>query len=90
MTHETTCAHRGDIRQVEPRTQGCEECLAAGEGWTLLRMCLVCGHVGCCDTSLHRHATRHFEQTGHAVALLLEQPDRAWCYVDQVYLPLES
>lgn len=82
-----TCTHRDQIRDVAPRTQGCEECLALGEPWTLLRLCLVCGHVGCCDTSRHRHATQHFEATGHPLVRLLEKDrETDWCYIDQTYL----
>ncbi|AQA26018.1 zn-finger in ubiquitin-hydrolases and other family protein [Rhodococcus sp. MTM3W5.2] len=67
----------------EPRTPGlCEECTALGEqNWAHLRMCLTCGHVGCCDSSPHRHATAHFEQTGHPV-MRSHEPGEAWrwCY----------
>ncbi|NHN54634.1 Na+/H+ antiporter [Calidifontibacter sp. DB0510] len=70
---------------VEPLTpEGCPECLRDGTNPVHLRLCLECGHVGCCDSSVGRHATRHFEETGHAVMRSFE-PGEAWrwCYIDQ-------
>jgi uncharacterized UBP type Zn finger protein len=65
--------------------QGCEECLAAGEPWLHLRICLECGHVGCCDDSPNRHATTHANATRHPVIRSLEPGERwAWCYSDRV------
>lgn len=61
------CMHVGEIRKVTPSADGCEECLKMGSEWVHLRMCLVCGHVGCCDSSVHRHATGHFHKTKHPV-----------------------
>ena len=83
----TKCAHRDQRRLVTPNTSGCEGCLAAGQSWVELRMCLVCGHVGCCDSSKGRHATRHFEQTGHPIMKSIEPgADWSWCYVDKGYI----
>ena len=81
------CEHLRDVRAVEPRTpQGCEECLAMGSGWVHLRLCLECGHVGCCDDSPNRHATKHFHQSGHAVIRSFEpHEDWGWCYVDGLF-----
>ncbi len=83
-----TCTHRDQTREVEPRTpQGCEECLAAGDQWFHLRLCLTCGHVGCCDSSPNRHATAHFHSTGHPIIRSFEPGESwAWCYVDEVAL----
>ena len=68
---------------------GCEECLRIGQGWVHLRLCLRCGHVGCCDASPGRHATKHFQGTGHPMIRSLEPGEFwAWCYVDQVALQL--
>jgi hypothetical protein len=79
-----TCAHRDQVRSVEPRTDGCEECLQAGQSWVHLRLCLACGHVGCCDSSRGRHATRHFETVGHPLMRSAEPGETwAWCYVDR-------
>jgi len=81
------CGHLDQVRPVHPSARGCEECLAAGEDWVHLRICLACGHVGCCDNSPHRHATGHFHATGHAVMRSAEPGDDwGWCYVDEVEL----
>ena len=75
------------IRAVHPSAQGCQECLAAGSAWVHLRLCMLCGHVGCCDSSPNRHATKHFEATGHPVVRSLEPgEDWGWCYEDEVVL----
>jgi Zn-finger in ubiquitin-hydrolases and other protein len=52
------------IRPVAPRAEGCEDCLRTGSPWAHLRLCLTCGHVGCCDSSPNRHARKHFFATG--------------------------
>ena len=79
-----TCPHVQHIRPVTPNTQGCEECLAMGANWVHLRLCLECGHVGCCDESIHRHATKHFHATHHPVIRSFEPgEDWGWCYVDK-------
>jgi hypothetical protein len=84
-----TCEHMTGLQPVPPRTAGCEECLKSGMRWVHLRLCLSCGHVGCCDSSPGRHATRHFQQTGDAVMASYEPGERwAWCYVDQAELPV--
>ena len=82
------CTHQDQIRDVPPRTSGCEKCLETGDRWVHLRVCLVCGHVGCCDSSKGRHATKHFEATGHAIMGPAE-PGQSWrwCYIDESYLP---
>jgi len=82
------CSHRDQINDVKPRSTGCEECLKQGEKWVQLRMCLKCGNVGCCDSSKGRHATAHFEASGHPIMRTL-QPGESWkwCYVDKVTLP---
>lgn len=83
----TTCTHTDQIRSVEPRTLGCEECLQQGTHWTLLRMCLICGHVGCCDTSPGKHATAHFHATGHPIVKMLDHVEETeWCFIDEIYV----
>ena len=70
---------------VAARTpEGCEECLRDGLKWVHLRLCLTCGHVGCCDSSVGRHSTGHFHETEHPVIRSIE-PGEAWrwCYVDE-------
>jgi len=81
------CAHLSAIKDVAPNTRGCEECLATGDQWVHLRMCLSCGHVGCCDSSKNRHATKHFRATGHPMVRSLEPGESwKWCYVDGMML----
>lgn len=81
----STCDHLDQIRAVAPRTpSGCEECLAAGTTWVHLRLCLTCGHVGCCDNSPGRHASRHYGATTHPIIRSFEQgEDWGYCYVDE-------
>jgi phosphoenolpyruvate-protein phosphotransferase len=87
-----TCEHAEKVQPVPPRTpSGCEECLTAGTSWVHLRLCLTCGHVGCCDSSPGRHATRHEQLTSHPVIASYEPGERwAWCYTDQVEVDLPS
>lgn len=80
------CPHIADIQEeVEPTTpEGCEECLRDGTRWVHLRLCLSCGHVGCCDSSVGRHASGHFTGTEHAVMQSFERgEDWRWCFVDR-------
>jgi uncharacterized UBP type Zn finger protein len=77
------CEHAVELKPVPPRAKGCEECLATGSSWVHLRLCLGCGHVGCCDSSPGQHATKHFQKTSHPVIASFEPGERwAWCYVD--------
>lgn len=82
------CTHLDQIRDVAPRTpRGCEECLRTNSRWVHLRLCLVCGHVGCCDDSPNKHATKHFHATRHPIIKSFEPgEDWGWCYVDQLYI----
>lgn len=80
----TTCPHRGEVKVLEPTTHVCAKCQAAGDTWVQLRMCMSCGHVGCCDSSKNRHATGHFHETGHPIMRSIERGESwKWCYVDQ-------
>ena len=81
-----TCVHLKAIRDVTPHTpDGCEECLKAGTSWVHLRLCLECGHVGCCDQSRGKHATKHFHATKHPIMQSFEPgEDWRWCYVDEM------
>ncbi len=79
------CTHRHLIRDVQPNDRGCEECLAMGDTWLHLRVCLICGHVGCCDGSKNKHAAQHFHETGHPIVQSLEPGENwRWCYIDEV------
>ncbi|HET7460356.1 MAG TPA: cation:proton antiporter [Longimicrobium sp.] len=81
------CGHLAQVHPVHPGTRGCEECLRTGDDWVHLRVCMSCGHVGCCDDSRNRHATAHFHATAHPVMRSIEPGERwGWCYVDQVEL----
>jgi len=82
------CTHLGQIgKNVRPSGDGCVVCLKLGMRWVHLRECLVCGHVGCCDSSVGRHATKHFHATQHAVMRSFEPGEHwGWCYVDEVML----
>ena len=79
------CEHLSQIQEVTPSADGCEECLQTGDRWFHLRMCLTCGHVGCCDQSRNKHATKHFQASGHPV-MKSQQPGEnwLWCYVDEL------
>lgn len=84
---EQECSHLDQIREVTPSAQGCEDCLRIGDSWVHLRMCLICGHVGCCDNSKNKHATAHFNETGHPLIMSFEpDEDWMWCYVDKALM----
>ena len=83
---QASCPHLKEIRQVTPSGNGCKECLdlvylgpSAGMS--------ICGHVGCCDSSNNKHATKHFHQTKHPIMQSFEPGESwKWCYVDEVFL----
>ncbi|HEX3427733.1 MAG TPA: UBP-type zinc finger domain-containing protein [Candidatus Limnocylindrales bacterium] len=81
----STCPHLWEAREVAPIALGCRECIATGDTWVHLRLCLTCGNVACCDQSKNRHASAHFAATGHPVARS-QQPGEAWrwCYAHEV------
>jgi uncharacterized UBP type Zn finger protein len=81
------CSHLDMIRPVKPSAQGCEDCLRIGGWWVHLRMCLTCGHVGCCDQSPNRHARAHWTASGHPLITSLEPGEEwSWCFVDDLAL----
>ena len=87
-TPPTTCGHLDDVREgVTPRTTGCEECTKTGDTWLHLRMCMTCGHVGCCDSSKNKHATKHFRLTRHAI-MRSQEPGEHWgyCFLDELMI----
>jgi uncharacterized UBP type Zn finger protein len=88
---ESTCSHLETAARrdhaVKPSAHGCSDCLAMGGTWVHLRLCLTCGHVGCCDNSPNRHATKHYHASGHPVIRSYE-PSEPWayCYVDEAFV----
>ena len=89
MPRAQACSHASEIENVTPSSpDSCLSCVEMGDTWVHLRICLVCGHVGCCDNSKNRHARRHFHQTSHPVIQSYE-PGEAWryCFIDDVALP---
>ncbi len=84
---DVPCTHLDQIQDVTAHVHGCEECLKMGDGWVHLRICLICGHVGCCDNSKNKHATKHFHATGHPLMQSFEPNEEwIWCYIDEVAL----
>jgi hypothetical protein len=85
------CTHLSEVRPVRAKTNGCEECLASGDEWVHLRLCLSCGHVGCCDSSKNKHATKHFHATKHPIMRSAEPgEDWGWCYPDELMLAFDE
>src|SRR5437773_7918696 len=81
------CTHVNQVRDVTPSANGCEDCLKIGDEWVHLRLCRICGHVGCCDSSKNKHATKHFHHTKHAIVRSFEPgEDWSWCYLDEMFL----
>ena len=80
---EAPCDHAAGlaVHEVERPAEGCQDCLATGGWWVHLRVCLTCGHVGCCDSSPGKHATGHFRATGHPIITSAEAGETwVWCY----------
>ena len=83
------CTHLNSVKTATPNTHGCEECLATGDTWVHLRLCRACGHVGCCDDSKNKHASKHFKKTGHPIMTSLEPGESwSWCFVDELGMEL--
>ena len=83
-----TCNHLDTIQSVTPTTpEGCTECLEMGDRWVHLRICLACGHVGCCNSSKNKHATKHFEATQHPLIQSFQPGETwLWCYPDELFM----
>jgi uncharacterized UBP type Zn finger protein len=82
-----TCTHMDQVKFTSTKKHTCEECVKLGDTWVHLRLCLVCGNVGCCDSSKNKHATKHFHHTKHPLMRSAERGEEwGWCYVDEVYL----
>jgi Zn-finger in ubiquitin-hydrolases and other protein len=87
------CTHLDSIKLTElpPTIAGCEECVATSGTWMHLRMCQSCGHIGCCDSSPNRHASKHAAARGHPIIRSAEPgEDWSWCYVDEVAFVVRS
>jgi uncharacterized UBP type Zn finger protein len=87
----TECTHLDtiEITDLPEDVAGCEECLAAGGQWCHLRICLACGHIGCCDSSPGRHATAHASESGHPIMRSVQPGENwGWCYEDQLLMPV--
>ena len=81
------CKHVHLAKEVSYANQVCPECVKLNDTWVHLRICMLCGHVGCCDSSKNKHATAHFKASGHPIIKSIEPGDGwAWCYVDETYL----
>jgi len=78
------CTHLDQIKEVTPSAKGCEDCLRIGSTWAHLRLCMTCGHVGCCDSSPNKHATKHFHATDHPIIKSFQPGEEwGWCFVDE-------
>lgn len=89
----TTCTHLDHVRITElpEAVAGCEDCLAIGGQWLHLRICLECGHVGCCDDSPGRHATAHAESSQHPIIRSIQPGERwSWCFPDQLLMRIDD
>jgi uncharacterized UBP type Zn finger protein len=81
----TVCEHVHEAKDLKPSVHVCEDCVKTGDRWVHLRLCLSCGHVGCCDSSKNRHATKHFHATQHPVMRSIEPGESwGWCFVDEI------
>ena len=82
-----SCPHVTAVQPVKARTAGCEECLKIGSPWVHLRLCLTCGHVGCCDSSKNKHATKHYRKSKHPIVKSFEPGENwRWCYPDELFM----
>ena len=87
----TECTHLDQTKIRTTTTHVCPECVKLGDSWVHLLLCLICGHVGCCDQSPGKHATKHFHATQHPVIEGYDPPEGwGWCYVDEIFIDLGS
>jgi uncharacterized UBP type Zn finger protein len=90
--NSVVCSHLDEIAltKLPASVDGCEDCLKIGGKWLHLRICLSCGHVGCCDSSKNKHATKHFHATGHPIVKSLERGENwMYCYIDDVMFEVD-
>jgi uncharacterized UBP type Zn finger protein len=86
------CTHLDTIQVtlLPESVPGCEDCLRIGGQWVHLRLCLTCGHVGCCDSSPNRHATAHARSAQHPIIRSLEAGEEwCWCYEDEIVFQVD-
>lgn len=87
LKRPTKCTHLDQVNDVTLSAPGCEDCLKMGARWVHLRVCVTCGYVGCCNSSQHKHAQRHFQETGHPIAMSMESGEEwMWCYAEQEFI----
>ena len=86
------CTHLDTVVDVNPSSEGCEDCLPIGGRWVHLRMCMKCGHIGCCDNSPNRHATAHWlgDSTHPLIRSYEPGEDWWWCYADELFFEVEG
>ena len=85
------CSHVKEAKDLEPSKRLCEECVKMGDRWVHLRICLTCGHVGCCDSSKNKHATKHFLASRHPMVRSIEPGESwGWCYLDEIAYDLSE
>lgn len=88
---ERTCDHLNLIKITQPETDVCQECVSLGDSWPSLRMCLICGYVGCCDTSKNKHMLSHIQASGHPIIRSIERGEAwIWCYSDDAFISSRS
>ena len=88
---EKTCSHLDQIEAVRPETDVCPQCVELGDTWPALRMCLICGFVGCCDTSKNKHMLAHVHETGHPIIRSIQHGEAwIWCYEDEAFITAKS
>ncbi len=82
---DTGCDHLDQIKIEATDKRVCEDCIKTGDSWVHLRLCLTCGHVGCCDSSKNKHATKHFHKTSHPLVRSIEPGESwMWCYAHRM------
>jgi hypothetical protein len=83
------CMHLAQVTDLRPSRHVCEDCVKTGDSWVHLRICLTCGHIGCCDSSKNRHATKHFRASRHPIMRSIEPGESwGWCFIDQMTFDL--
>ena len=81
----SACTHTDQVKFTKTNKKVCEDCVKIGDHWVHLRLCLICGHVACCDSSKNKHATKHFHATRHPLVRSIEPGESwVWCYVDEI------